>query len=261
MDIEKNPQESGQKTTMEPDSVNRSVDAIFSILHNSEKRELDEGKADQIVDAQKESSSEHFRKTDIDSSDIHMDGYPNVRLNLPRIECTREGAAKLLSHKSMVERILENLTREIAMIQPLAEGDFVRGSNRLTARLGMSRMPYVGTKRDRKLVNGLKDDWAHRMSAAHDQVHEIRKNAPKEILESEDLEVEMDSFLKTGIWRDHEGGVRLLRTKIQPTMVLRWMKIALPRITMSNTLPRTKIKQMKQMKQKKRIKYLKQFPG
>ena len=213
MDIVKNPQET--ETNTEAEAINRAIDSIFSILQEGKKQDFNEEKAEQLEDAKKEISRERYRRKKVDSSDDHSGGSPSIRLNLPRIEYSRESAFKLLSHKHMIERILGSLESEIMVVQPLVEGDFIRGSNRLTARLSLSRMPYIETKRERKIVNGLKADWANRRSAAGEQAEAIAKSAPKEILESEDFEVEVDSFLKTGIWREHEEAVDIERGTVE----------------------------------------------
>ena len=63
----------------------------------------------------------------------------------------------------------------------------------------------LATKRERKLINGLKQDWNHAEAVVNKQTQEILKIAPKDIIESESIGIEVENYLKTGVWREHSN--------------------------------------------------------
>ena len=174
----------------------QAVREIFAVLQEAEKQRFQDTKAEQLDETKKEIKRERYRKKVEDRATSRSN-----RWNLPRIECEAESAVKLLHCKRRIEKYLLELAEEISAIKPTVKGDFIRGSNKLTARLSMSRMPYLATKRERKLINGLKQDWNHAEAVVNKQTQEILKIAPKDIIESESIGIEVENYLKTGVWR------------------------------------------------------------
>lgn len=174
----------------------QAVREIFAVLQEAEKQRFQDTKAEQLDETKKEIKRERYRKKVEDRATSRSN-----RWNLPRIECEAESAVKLLHCKRRIEKYLLELAEEISAIKPTVKGDFIRGSNKLTARLSMSRMPYLATKRERKLINGLKQDWNRAEAVINEQTQEILKIAPKDIIESESIGIEVENYLKTGVWR------------------------------------------------------------
>ena len=174
----------------------QAVREIFAVLQEAEKQRFQDTKAEQLDETKKEIKRERYREKVEDRATSRSN-----RWNLPRIECEAESAVKLLHCKRRIEKYLLELAEEISAIKPTVKGDFIRGSNKLTARLSMSRMPYLATKRERKLINGLKQDWNHAEAVVNKQTQEILKIAPKDIIESESIGIEVENYLKTGVWR------------------------------------------------------------
>ena len=176
----------------------QAVRDITAVLLGIKKQNFQHTKAEQLDETKKEISRERYRKKVEDRATSRSN-----RWNLPRIECEAESAVKLLYCKGRIERYILELAGEIASIKPTVAGDYIRGSNKLTARYNMSRMPYLATKRERKLINGLKQDWNHEEAGINEQTQEILNKAPKDILESENIGIEVENYLKTGVWREH----------------------------------------------------------
>ena len=55
------------------------------------------------------------------------------------------------------------------------------------------------------MIQGLKQEWEQSRAEMDNQVDSIIDSAPREILESDDLEVEIEDFMLTGVWKDHTG--------------------------------------------------------
>ena len=174
----------------------QAVREIFAVLQEAEKQRFQDTKAEQLDETKKEIKRERYRKKVEDRATSRSN-----RWNLPRIECEAESAVKLLHCKRRIEKYLLELAEEISAIKPTVARDYIRDSNKLTARLSMSRMPYLATKRERKLINGLKQDWNHAEAVVNKQTQEILKIAPKDIIESESIGIEVENYLKTGVWR------------------------------------------------------------
>ena len=185
----------------------QAVREIFAVLQEAEKQRFQQKKAELIDETKKEITRERYRKkADKPAGETR----PSKRWRLPRIECEAESAVKLLHCKRRIEKYLLELAGEMSAIKPTVEGDYIRGSNKLTARLNMSRMPYLATKREKKLINGLKQDWNHAEAAINEQAQEILNNAPKDIIESENIGIEVENYLKTGVWREHSIEQKIL---------------------------------------------------
>jgi len=184
----------------------QAVRDITAVLLGIKKQKFQHTKAEQLDETKKEMTRERYRKK-TDDAPAEETKQPR-RWSLPRIESTAESAVKLLHCKRRIEKYLLELAGEISAIKPTVEAEFIRG--RLTARFSMSKMPYLATKREKKLINGLKQDWNHAKAAINEQAQEILNSAPKDIIESEDIGIEVDNFLKTGVWGEHSRKQNIL---------------------------------------------------
>lgn len=181
----------------------RAAEILLGILLEGKKNEFQEKHHDEIK--QSTEKVKHLHRQEESEKENKKQKVYATRLERPKYDCTPEGAAKLLRCKNILEVYLVKLTKEISQIKPTVEGDFIKGSNRLTARFSLDRMPYLQTNREKKMIQGLKQEWEQSRAEINNQVDSMINSAPREILELDDSEVEIEDFMLTGVLEDHTG--------------------------------------------------------